>query len=60
MKPLMFTIILILFMTSCVIPRYADVGYYERHFGVCPEDPEVEHYRAIGKGFNPENCNLIQ
>ena len=52
-------IILILSLPSCIIPRYSEVGYYDRYFGPCPENPDFKHYRAIGKGFNPENCNFI-
>jgi hypothetical protein len=50
---------LILILSGCIVPRYSDVGYYERQWGCCPEDVNVEHWRAVGKGFNPENCNFI-
>ena len=50
---------IILISTSCIIPRYSDVGYYDRQFGPCPENPEYSHYRAVGKGFDPECCNFI-
>ena len=59
LQTLIFTIILILSLSSCIVPRYCDVGYYEREWSRCPEDVNVEHWRAVGKGFNPENCNFI-
>ena len=52
-------LILILSLTSCVVPRYIDVGYYEREWGRCPENASVQHWRAVGKGFNPKLCNFI-
>ena len=56
---LILAIILILSLSSCIVPRYADVGYYARKWSWCPEYPNVQHWRAVGKGFNPENCNYI-
>lgn len=50
---------LILILSNCIVPRYADVGYYERELSRCPEYPEAIHYRAVGKGFDPECCNFI-
>lgn len=52
-------LLLILILSSCIVPRYMDVGYYERIWGRCPEDASVEHWRAVGRGFNPKKCNYI-
>ena len=59
-KKILSVIFIAALLSSClIVPRYADVGYYERVWSRCPEDPNVEHWRAIGKGFDPEKCNFI-
>ena len=49
----------IMLFYSCNIKTYAQFGHYEIEYGVCPEDPKVEHYRMVGKQFNPNKCNFV-
>lgn len=60
MKNLRFIIVLFL-LSSCqdTVPRYSVYGQYDRHYGSCPCDPKVEHYRILSKRMNPEYCNFI-
>lgn len=51
--------ILILICYSCGIKTYAQYGHYEIEYSVCPVYPDVEHYRMVGKQFNPEECNFV-